>query len=178
MGRPSRRLVNGNRGRLQHRRVSEGLQELAVSLRLVPPHRLDPAQNLPQPAELLVWRLSLQMESALCYESSNRSCLRTIYPLPIYFTVYSILGVFVFLTGLRKRVVLERWRVAWKQHQALEAGKRIWPKLISSSWLHPFQALSSGGPHVGLQCDGFRAVTRGFPPKHQGYSVTLVHKNF
>jgi len=57
-GRPSCQLVTGNMGRPQRRRVSEGLQELPVSLRLVPPHRLDPAQHLPQPAELLVWLFS------------------------------------------------------------------------------------------------------------------------
>ncbi|XP_031728342.1 trace amine-associated receptor 1-like [Anarrhichthys ocellatus] len=39
-----------------------------------------------------------QMEPVLCYESRNRSCLRTIYPLPIRITVYMILGVTVILT--------------------------------------------------------------------------------
>uniref|UniRef100_A0A8C3AA27 Trace amine-associated receptor 1 n=1 Tax=Cyclopterus lumpus TaxID=8103 RepID=A0A8C3AA27_CYCLU len=34
----------------------------------------------------------------LCYETRNRSCLRTIYPLPIRITVYTILGVTVILT--------------------------------------------------------------------------------
>ncbi|TNN39608.1 hypothetical protein EYF80_050226 [Liparis tanakae] len=65
------------------RRVA--LQDLAVSLGLVPPHRCDPLQHLHPPGELLLWL-----------------------------------------------------------------------------WLHP---LFSRGPHVGLQCNGFRAVTRGFPPK-------------
>ncbi|XP_068594093.1 trace amine-associated receptor 1-like [Cebidichthys violaceus] len=38
------------------------------------------------------------MEPVFCYESRNRSCLRTIYPLPIQITVYMILGVIVILT--------------------------------------------------------------------------------
>lgn len=38
------------------------------------------------------------MESVLCYESSNASCLRTIYPLPIRIALYMILGVTVILT--------------------------------------------------------------------------------
>uniref|UniRef100_A0A8C2ZZB2 Trace amine-associated receptor 1 n=1 Tax=Cyclopterus lumpus TaxID=8103 RepID=A0A8C2ZZB2_CYCLU len=42
--------------------------------------------------------LSKQMEPVLCYESRNRSCLKTIYPLPTRITVYTILGVTVILT--------------------------------------------------------------------------------
>ncbi|XP_037315495.1 trace amine-associated receptor 1-like [Pungitius pungitius] len=38
------------------------------------------------------------MEPVLCYESRNRSCLSTIYSLPIQITVYMILGVTVILT--------------------------------------------------------------------------------
>ncbi|XP_056299285.1 trace amine-associated receptor 1-like [Pseudoliparis swirei] len=38
------------------------------------------------------------MEPALCYESSNRSCPRTIYPLPVRITVYTVLGATVILT--------------------------------------------------------------------------------
>uniref|UniRef100_A0A3B4UWT1 Trace amine-associated receptor 1 n=1 Tax=Seriola dumerili TaxID=41447 RepID=A0A3B4UWT1_SERDU len=42
--------------------------------------------------------LSGQMEPALCYESRNVSCQRTIYPLPIRITLYLILGITVILT--------------------------------------------------------------------------------
>ncbi|XP_022617074.1 trace amine-associated receptor 1-like [Seriola dumerili] len=38
------------------------------------------------------------MEPALCYESRNVSCQRTIYPLPIRITLYLILGITVILT--------------------------------------------------------------------------------
>uniref|UniRef100_A0A3Q3FMX2 Trace amine associated receptor 1 n=1 Tax=Labrus bergylta TaxID=56723 RepID=A0A3Q3FMX2_9LABR len=36
--------------------------------------------------------------SLLCYESSNASCLRTIYPIPLRVTLYVILGVIIILT--------------------------------------------------------------------------------
>ncbi|XP_054456118.1 trace amine-associated receptor 1-like [Anoplopoma fimbria] len=39
-----------------------------------------------------------RMEPVLCYESRNRSCMRTIYPLPVRITVYMILGVTVIIT--------------------------------------------------------------------------------
>nr|XP_020496626.1 trace amine-associated receptor 1-like [Labrus bergylta] len=38
------------------------------------------------------------MESELCYESSNASCLRTTYPIPLRVTLYIILGVIIILT--------------------------------------------------------------------------------
>ncbi|TNN21812.1 hypothetical protein EYF80_068075 [Liparis tanakae] len=61
-----RRRVTGSRGQLQllkgaplpRNQVLVALQELAVNLCLVPPHRLDPTQHLPQPAELMVWLFS------------------------------------------------------------------------------------------------------------------------
>ncbi|XP_034413688.1 trace amine-associated receptor 1-like [Cyclopterus lumpus] len=43
-------------------------------------------------------QLMCRMEPVLCYESRNRSCLKTIYPLPTRITVYTILGVTVILT--------------------------------------------------------------------------------
>jgi len=38
------------------------------------------------------------MEPVFCYKSRNRSCLRTIYPLPVRITVYTVLGATVILT--------------------------------------------------------------------------------
>ncbi|TNN75135.1 hypothetical protein EYF80_014545 [Liparis tanakae] len=37
-----------------------------------------------EPTAEVNWLIELQMEPVFCYESRNRSCLRTIYPLPIY----------------------------------------------------------------------------------------------
>ncbi|XP_071382498.1 trace amine-associated receptor 1-like [Centroberyx affinis] len=42
--------------------------------------------------------LSRQMESGLCFESRNTSCLRTIYPLSVRVSLYLFLGVMVVLT--------------------------------------------------------------------------------
>ncbi|XP_060901730.1 trace amine-associated receptor 1-like [Labrus mixtus] len=38
------------------------------------------------------------MEPELCYESSNASCLRTVYPMPLRVALYVILGVIIILT--------------------------------------------------------------------------------
>ncbi|KAF7643447.1 hypothetical protein LDENG_00239270 [Lucifuga dentata] len=38
------------------------------------------------------------MEPVLCYESTNGSCLKTVYPLPLRITLYVILGITVILT--------------------------------------------------------------------------------
>ncbi|XP_065816573.1 trace amine-associated receptor 1-like [Labrus bergylta] len=40
----------------------------------------------------------MEMEPELCYESSNASCLRTIYPIPLRVTLYIFLGVIIILT--------------------------------------------------------------------------------
>ncbi|TNN72224.1 hypothetical protein EYF80_017508 [Liparis tanakae] len=48
-----------------HGSQGSALQELAVSLCLVPPHRPDPAQHLPQPAALLVWLFSFPETEAV-----------------------------------------------------------------------------------------------------------------
>ncbi|XP_071781355.1 trace amine-associated receptor 1-like [Centroberyx gerrardi] len=42
--------------------------------------------------------LSRQMEPALCFESRNTSCLRTIYPLSVRVSLYLLLGIMVVLT--------------------------------------------------------------------------------